>query len=250
MHKTGLCSALALQALIPLSAHAQGAPNQDGFSAGVIATVGVSPYVGEDTRFGGFPLISYRKGPFSIGFQGISYEFARSEQLTFSVGVSPRFTGLEDPDGSALVGIDRDFTIDAFLGLDVALGQGVSIETTVRQELTGEHDGQEVELELGYATFVGGTGLSFSAGTKYQSSDLANYTWGVFANEVIAGRPAYDTGDVFIPFVSVGAARPISEKLTLIGNIRADFLPDAVSDSPIVDESTPVSLGVGLSYKF
>ncbi|MEM6589011.1 MAG: MipA/OmpV family protein [Pseudomonadota bacterium] len=250
MHKTVLCSVLALQALIPLRADAQGAPNQDGFSLGLIATVGVSPYVGEDTEFGGFPLVSYRQGPFSIGFQGVSYEFASSEQLTFSVGVSPRFTGLEDPDAAELAGIDRDFTIDAFLGLNLDLGQGVSMETTFRQEVTGEHDGQEVEIEVGYGTVAGRTGLQFSAGTKYQNSDLANYTWGVFADEVIAGRPVYDTGDVFVPFLSVGAARPLSENLTLIGNIRADFLPDAVSDSPIVDESTPVSLGVGLSYKF
>ncbi|MEO0569242.1 MAG: MipA/OmpV family protein [Pseudomonadota bacterium] len=240
----------ALQAFLSLSAHAQSAPNQDGFSAGVIVTWGVSPYVGEDSDFGVLPLLAYRKGPFSIGVQGVSYDLYQSDPLTFSLGVSPRFTGLEDPDSAELAGIDRKITADVFLGLDYDLGQGFNMEATFRQEVTGEHDGQEIQLELGYATLLQRTGLSIEAGVKWQSSDLANYTWGVRTAEAIAGRPAFDADDVVIPYLSVGAARPISRNLTLLGSIRADFLPDGASDSPIVEESTTVNLALGLSYKF
>jgi len=119
-----------------------------------------------------------------------------------------------------------------------------------RQEFTGEHDGQEAVLGLGYGTQVGKVGLEFSAGAAWQSADLSAFIWGVSASEALGGRPAYAPGDAVIPFAAVNAFYPLNDNWTLIGTARADFLPNEVSNSPIVDEDNIFSLILGVTYSF
>lgn len=251
MHKPAiLVAAIAIQAALAERVDAQQSQSRNSFSIGLIGVYGTNPYIGEDDDITPLPLIEYRADRFTIGTRGLSYEVFQGEQLSFSTGITPRFSGLADTDAPELAGIDREITADAFLGMEYRFGNGFSAEATLRQEITGEHDGQEIHIELGYGTQLGQFGVSLAAGAKWQSADLANYTWGVMPSEAIAGRAAYDTGDVTIPYLSISSARQINENWTIIGSVQAEFLPSEVADSPIVDEDSLLSVVLGVSYNF
>lgn len=239
---------VALTLATPVIAQEDGP--RDGWSLGLVAAVATNPYLGEDTEIFPYPALTYRRGPFSIGTFGVEYDFYATERLTFSAGLVPRFTGLFSTDAPELDGIDRKVTGDVALGLEYDLGSGFGADITYRQEFTGEHDGQELVLDLGYGTQIGRVGLEFSAGAAWQSEDLSAFIWGVSPSEARAGRPAYAPGDVIIPYAAVNAFVPLNENWTLIGTARADFLPSDVSDSPIVDEDDIYSLILGVTYSF
>ena len=241
-------TALLLMALVT-PAVAQEGP-RDGWSIGVVTAISTNPYIGEGTDALPYPALIYRKGPFSIGTFGVEYDVYESESLTFSAGLVPRFTGLVSTDAPELEGIEREVTGDVALGLEYDIGSGFSADLTFRQEFTGEHDGQEVILDLGYGTQVGKVGLELSAGAAWQSSDLSAFIWGVSASEARAGRPAYAPGDAIVPFAAVNAFYPLNDNRTLIVTAQADFLPSEVSDSPIVDEDDIYSLILGVTYSF
>lgn len=240
--------AIAMTALATPAVSQEGP--RDGWSVGLVTAIATNPYLGEGTDVFPYPALTYRKGPFSIGTFGVEYDVYASDRLTLSAGLVPRFTGLFSTDAPELDGIERKVTGDVALGLEYDIGSGLRADLTFRQEVTGEHDGQEVVLDLGYGTRVGRVGLEFSAGAAWQSEDLTSFIWGVSASEARPGRPAYAPGDAIIPFAAINAFVPLNENWTLIGTARADFLPGEVSDSPIVDEDDIFSLILGVTYSF
>lgn len=80
------------------------------------------------------------------------------------------------------------------------------------------------------------------------SEDLSEYVYGVRASDT--GFAPYAPGDVFIPYINVGTIFPLTERVNLVGNLRAEFLPDEVFDSPIIDDDITIGGLVGLSMRF
>jgi len=248
-------NSIALAVLIGialLAGHARATPatEPDGWSLGAIVALGTNPYIGEDTQIEPYPLITYRSGPFSIGTLGLTYDLYHTDQWLLTTGITPRFSGLFNTDAPELEGIDRDVTADLFFKASYQVNSSVDTSLRLRQEITGDHDGQELTVDLGYSTRLDTTDLRLSAGASWQSAELGTYIWGVRPFEARAGRPSYDTGDVIIPFLAVEAERPITDRWALIGNLRADLLPNDVTDSPIVDEDTLIVIGLGAVYRF
>lgn len=249
--KISLCAALVTwMALWTAPAAAQDAGAPDGFRLGVFGAYSTNPYVGEGNQFQALPLVSYRKGRFSAGTLGLSYDLARTDRVTLTAGITPRFSGLYDSNAAELDGIERKITGDAFVELGYQLGNGFDVTGVLRQEVTGEHEGQELRLALGYGTQFGRTSMRFAAGAQWQSDALANYMWGIRSSEARVGRSAYDSGTVVIPYLLVEGRRPLSGKWDLVGSMRADLLPSEVSDSPIVDQDNLLTVGLGVAFQF
>lgn len=233
---------------VPASAQDNREP--DGWRIGLLGAVATNPYIGEDTEVLAYPLISYRKGPLSIGTVGIEYDIYQDDDgLSFSAGLLPRFSGLFSTDAPELDGIDRKVTGDLALKFGYDFG-AFDTGLTMRQEVTGEHNGHELILDIGYGTRVSNVLLDFSAGAALQSKDLSAYIWGVSQAEARAGRPAYAPGQVITPFASVRAVMPINQRWVLIGSLRADFLPSEISNSPIIDQDDIFGATLGFSYSF
>lgn len=223
---------------------------QDGWSIGLLTAYATNPYIGEDTELVPYPLITYRNGPFAAGTFGITYDFVQSDALRLTAGVTPRFIGLLSTDASELDGIDRELTADFQLTAAYAFSEALETELTYRKEITGEHDGQSLDWQIGYTAVVGDMFLNATVGASWQSEDLANYVWGVAPSEGRAGRAAYDVGDVVIPFVEASALLPLSDHWTMIAALRADMLEGAITNSPIIDRDELVSVTIGLEYRF
>ncbi|MEM8656984.1 MAG: MipA/OmpV family protein [Pseudomonadota bacterium] len=242
-----LCACLlAALALVATPSLAQ---QPTGFTLGVGVGIGNDPYIGDDTEISPVPLIRYQGENFSVGFDGITYQVLQRDAFTLSGIAAPRIFGLVFADADELDGIDRDITVD--LGISARYDSGFLFGgAKFLQEVTGEHDGQELTLELGTRIPLGPVPLSLSAGVDYQTESLSRYLWGVRGSEAIAGRDAYSPDGVLIPFVSASAFYPVSSNVSLTLGARAQFLPDEVTDSPIVDEDQVYTGFLGIGYRF
>lgn len=233
-----------------LAAQAGSAPGEpDGWSLGLSVVSDTNPYIGQDPDVLPIPLIRYRNGPFDISTNGIAYDVLDRQGWTLTVAARPRFSGLINTDGPLLDGIDRRVTGDLALEARYDIGLAFA-ELAFRQEFTGESDGQEVRLNAGVRSQIGAVGLRLGAGLAWQNGDLSQYIWGVSSGEARPGRPAYAPGDVLIPNVTIGARYAINDRWSLLGTIRADFFPDAITDSPIIADSTLIAGGIGFLYRF
>ncbi len=245
-------SAVILFALFPGFLAAQERPAEgdtDGWSLGLSVLSDTNPYIGQEADVLPIPLISYRRGAFEVSTNGVSYELLDRNAWSLTVAARPRFSGLISTDGPLLDGIDRRVTGD--LALEARYDIGFAFAgLAFRQEFTGESDGQEVRLNAGVRGRFGALGLRLGAGLAWQNGDLSQYIWGVSSGEARPGRPAYAPGDVLIPNVTAGARYSINDNWSVLATIRSDFFPDAVTDSPIIADSTLIAGGIGLLYRF
>ena len=248
MTKTHMPLAIILTTIATAPAWAQ--EPAPGFSVGVAAGFSSDPYVGEDSQVRALPVLRYQADSFSIGTDGIYADILVRDPIELEFVALPRFSGLDDPDAVELAGIDRDITLDAGLRLTYGLAPRTDLSATLLQEVTGEHDGQELELELSNTLMLGRLPVSLAAGLSWKSGDLGTYMYGVYAAEATGGRPAYEVGDTITPYVSVSSGFPVSDRVTVFGAIKAEFLDDKISDSPIVDDDEVISGILGISYSF
>ncbi|APX13460.1 hypothetical protein BWR18_18585 [Tateyamaria omphalii] len=210
-----------------------------------------SIFTGEGSDVQALPLLRYESERFGVGIpEGLRVTVFSNPQVRLSGVISPRFSALDDPDSAFLDGIDRDITVDGGAQLRYSFARGTQLQLRAVTELTDEHGGQEISAELSQAIPLGRTPLLVSAGLTWLSDDLARYSYGVLASEALAGRPEYDPGDVIIPHIALTSVFPINDRVNLVGSVRAEFLPDEVTDSPIVDEDIGVSTFLGLTYQF
>lgn len=241
-------AAIAALIALALPVSAQDAPT--GAYIGGFLGLSNDPYVGDPNSLSGLPIIGYRGDTFSIGTDGAFATVAEGDRSEVEVFLRPRFFALVDPDAANLAGIDRDITLDAGLNYTLDLSDRTSLDVSVAQEITGEHDGQEIDLRLTQGFALGGLPVGVYAGATWRSSELSSYLFGVAPGEAIAGRPAYALGATTTPYVGINTFIPLSSTTRLFGGVQADFLTRETEDSPIVDDGTTLSLGVGIQFSF
>lgn len=241
---------VVLAALLALALPASAQDGPAGLYGGGFVGLSTDPYVGESTSATGIPIIGYRGDTFSIGTDGAFATVMEGERAEVEVFLRPRFFALIDPDAPELAGIDRDITLDAGIGYSLDLSDRTSFDVSVAQEITGEHDGQEVDLRLTRGLAMGGLPIGVYAGATWRSSELSSFLFGVRPGEAIAGRPAYALGATTTPYVGINTSIPLSQSTRLFGGVQADFLSREVEDSPIVDDGTTFSLGLGIQFSF
>ncbi len=238
-----LCLAMAI------SAQAQEVP--EGFSVGIGIGAGNSAYLGEDDVANLLPIVRYDSAAFSVGLpQGLRLTVLDRNDFRLSAVVSPRLSEIDNADADVLDGLDREITIDGGLRMTYSLSPQTRLTFGAVTELTDEHDGQEVSVGVTQILRAGSLPVILGAGARWQSSDLGRYLYGVRASEVTATRPEYTPDDAILPYISIGSLMPVSDTVRLTANLRADFLPETVTDSPIIDEDVKVGFLVGVIYNF
>ncbi len=238
-----------------LSIFAAPAAAQDraqGVSVGLGVAAGNGIFVGGDGEAGVLPSIRYDSDAVSVGLaDGLRVTLFEQDALRFSAIVAPRFSAIDISDSPALDGFDREITADGGVQLRYSLGGGAAITARAVTELTDEHGGSEFALSISQPAPIGGIPVRFGAGVTWQSEDLAAYNFGVTPADAAASTFApYNPGAVLIPHISVGASIPLSDRVSLVGSVRAEFFPDDITDSPIIDEDIGVGAFLGISYSF
>lgn len=221
----------------------------DGLRLGVGASYGGSVYRGADATVGAIPLLRYESETFSISGEGLGLKLVSGSSWNLKALARPRLRPFETDDAPILGGMERDHTLDLGGALRFPLVEGADFEVRFLQEVTGEHDGQEVMISL-TQSIRGPLPVRATVGASWASEALSGYLFGVDASEARVGRPAYDPGNTLTPFVSLGTGVAIAENIGIIGGVRLTAHPDATTGSPIVDEDYSFSAFTGIAYEF
>lgn len=216
------------------------------------AIISSKPYEGMDAKVYPVPLFAYEGK--RLYFRGLTGGYWLFTWNGVSMGpvLQPRFDGYDEEDSSALRGMDdRDWSVDGGAGVswltDVGLF-GLAFVT----DLLGRHNGQE--LEFSYTVRFKWADFDFipSAGMRWKSENLVDYYYGVQADEVrfnpAPARLAYDGDDAVDPYIRMAVRRKLLPRWSLLAAAQYEWLDDAITDSPIVDEGYEASFLLGLLY--
>lgn len=214
---------------------------------------------GTDAKQGLVPLISAEYGHWLIGKDGIvSYSLLSEEDFGLSMGVNYRndgydtdklmssekstdvvFNGYDSPEG------DFTFKVDSYWKF---------VNLSVEQDISGHSKGLTADLGIEVPIFNIGRDFMVQARATmhWQSSDYANYIYGVSAKQVdeTVGRTAYTLGSVTNYSLGLSAFYQINNNWNLIASAQYTKLDDAITDSPLIGDDKITGAFIGASYTF
>lgn len=260
---------LSLLLSVPVLAQAQSGVTADvaaregesRWQIGVGASVSESPYAGEGTRLRPVPWITYEgEWLFWRGIGGGVHLFRR-HGFALDALLSARMDGFDIDDLGrrelARNGLDADLLEDRDDGADagVALswrGRAGELKLQALADITDASGGYELSLDYGYQWRLGRTVLIPSVGARWMSKDLAGYYYGTFEQEQARGVPAYRPDAALVPQVKFSVLQPLGDKWRLFGSVGYRFLPDTLSDSPLLEpgRSGSGNVQIGVSRGF
>ena len=243
----GLVLLIAVAALsLPGGAQAEGLH----YSIGILAGAGQSPFDADETNTGLIPDILIEGERFSFGTSGLTFDVLERGGLTVSARLAPRWFAADPSDVAGLEHLKRDIPIEAGLSARLALGN-VTAEVEALHDVSDTHGGTAVTTALS-------TGISVSdrftvgarLGATWMDADLATYSYGVLPGEATGSLPAYRVKASVIPSISLNASYALSDTVSLTGGLETSFLPESVTNSPIVKRETVTSVMLGMRYEF
>lgn len=211
-------------------------------------------YRGMESEIQPVPFLLYENGPLELqAYNGIHAAFSllQSEYFAISVfGSLDMNAGYDPGDSVYLKGMDE---LETLYGAGVALEAGYDgweVELSFHQDFSGEHDGQEVELGLGYRWWMLGFECRPNVSITWMSDEVVDYFYGVSAREARTDRPAYSPKSAFEFEAQLMIERPFLENFTWVGLVEISTFDGEINDSPIVGEDYEFSAVVGVAYSF
>jgi outer membrane scaffolding protein for murein synthesis (MipA/OmpV family) len=124
----------------------------------------------------------------------------------------------------------------------------VNIDLFASTDLLGVYKGQQYELKFSYSFVTPKLQIVPQLEFVHQSEDLVDYYYGVTDAEIAPGRPAYAPGAATTPRLSVDVNWRIHPTWYVYAGTSVDFLPDEITNSPIVDKETSWGAHIGIGY--
>ena len=184
------------------------------------------------------------------GHRGRIHKFLSDYNLTASIAMKPRMAPYSDGDTDLLTGMKRNSSLDLSVTGTMNIARGTTLILEAATEVTGEHNGQELDFSVRQFVPGFGTPVFLTAGVKRQNANLASFLYGVEASEEVATRRTYSTGTVLLPYISANTIYGLSDSISLFGNTGLTIYPKKVLNSPIINERTSLNLIGGLAFTF
>lgn len=212
------------------------------------------PLKGVDAKVYPLPFYMYQGKAFSMRGLSASYEVFGDETWAIRGLVKFRTDGYDSDDSSDLAGMsDRRNSLDAGAELWLKNSWG-NIGLDWLTDVLGNHNGHEARLTyvrpVRAALGIKKLALRPMLGLSWRSSNLNNYYYGVRAREATGNRTAYKSGDSVNPYVGIGLDYQLAERWSIFSLFRNEWLGSDITDSPIVDQHSKISIILGLLYRF
>lgn len=229
-------------------------------SMGLGVFLSQSPYAGADSSVSPIPLVNYDEGRLFI--RGLTGGMHLHERDGFGLDtiISARFDGIDADDFGrnelAENGIDRDLLENRDDGVDLGLratwqGSAGELQASAQGDVSSASEGFELALEYGYPLHMAGATVTPSVKVSHMSDDLANYYYGILADEEARGVMSYRPGSVAVPSLAVGISKLFGRSLLLNAGASYQHLPGNLSDSPLAgSDAGQFGMKVGLSWVF
>lgn len=198
------------------------------------------------------PFFDVRYDRFFITGANIGVDVISEDSITLSLFVNPF-------DGFAIKPSKMD---DAYDSIDerktqIALGTILSYnmpeyDLTALVSISGGERGYKGETRLVRPVrLTDSFTLIPSVVANYYSSDYTDYYFGVDRDE-LGGKiyHTYSPEDAYSLGLNLAAEYYLTDKITLLAFLSADKFSEEIGDSPIIDNSTLIKMGVGAKYSF
>jgi outer membrane protein len=164
--------------------------------------------------------------------------------------VTVDFAAAQAPLSDARVTIpDRDYAAE--LGLELlADGRWGMLQIAAFHDVSGTHEGYEVEFDYGYGWRNQRFYVEPSFGLSFKSEDLNNYYWGVPADNIGTVLPGYTAGSGVNAFARLQFSYQITRNWSFSFVGEVERMNDEAADSPIVEEQNVFGYFAGLAYRF
>jgi MipA family protein len=243
----GLFLVVALSVLsLPGNAQAEGLR----YSFGLLAGAGQSPFEKDGTDTGLIPDFLIEGDRFSFGTSGLTYDVVQGGDFTLSARLAPRWFAADATDVAGLEQLKRDVAIEAGLSARFAFGS-FAAELEALQDVSDTHGGMAVNAALSAGLSVSDRlTIGAKAGATWMDADLATYSYGVLPAEASSSLAAYRVKASVIPTIGINVSYAVADHVSLTGGMETSFLPESVTDSPIVKRDTLTSVMIGMRYQF
>lgn len=221
-----------------------------GVGAGVIGRS--SPYVGSDsTVLKPIPAITYNGERLQWLGPSLQYGLFGTGRWRLAASASYRIGVYEQADSPALAGMgDRDSTLMAGLGFRFEIPGGVNLSLRYEHDVLDRIGGGAATARLSKGFQAGWLRLVPQLQINWLSADLTNYDFGVSPSAAMLTRPAYNTGSSVSYEAGLGAFVELTENWRILLNVSTEFLPDEITDSPIVAEDHVIKGFAAITYVF
>lgn len=194
--------------------------------------------------------LEYHGEKLNLDHENISYKLFEKNSLSFDVLAKSRIRGFEEDHDKLFEGMeDRDPALElgGRVSMNHALGR-VSLELLADPDTA--HEGELAILELDRTYQMGGWSIKPTVGVTWQSEEVTDYYYGVRDSEVTASRAAFKGESAIIPHVDVDFVTNLGKNWKAGLNLDYQYLPDEITDSPLVDDSKSLSLSGRVAYFF
>ena len=219
-------------------------------AAGGMLFVERSLYSGGDDRVTLLPLVIAQLGPVYLRGPSLGlYVYAR-ERLTVATGISLDLRDTDRGDSPQLADmaeLDRAVLGELKASFDADWGD---VSLSFAADISGAHDGWIARLAWNESHPIGRFDVKPEVGFEWQDAKVNRYYYGVGAADVTATRPLYRPDAGFGFDLGVTVAYPFAERHTLRLEAAMEFVPDEVSDSPIVARDSVGRISAGYIFRF
>lgn len=221
-----------------------------GVGAGVITRS--SPYVGSDTTvLQPIPAITYNGERLQWLGPNVRYGFLGSGPWRLAASASYRIGAYEEDDSPILAGMgDRESTLMAGLALRLELPGGIRMLLDYEYDVLDRIGGGAAKARVSKGFQAGWLRIRPQLQVNWLSEDLANHDFGVPQGAATSERPAYDVGSSVSYEAGFTSFIELTEDWRVVLNLSAEFLPDEVTDSPIVAEDSVIKGFAAITYVF
>ncbi|MBE0377932.1 MipA/OmpV family protein [Pseudoalteromonas prydzensis] len=149
-----------------------------------------------------------------------------------------------------LTPIERNLSYLAGLSSGLKLPGDSWLELALLQDITGVHNGHEVQINGYKSVEVLGGLFGFEAGANYKSSDLIEYYYTIAPTEALTRLTKYELQSAINYHFKLAYEYPINEQLSVDLQLKHTWLDRELAKNPIINENGYFSGFAGVTYHF
>jgi len=242
-----------LSILIPILSCGTQAIAEDDFSFAIMPVVysQQSIYDGGENNTGFFPIPELRwKNMFFSGGK-IGATVLKYQDLSLDVSIGGDYMGDTDRGDSKklkdMIDLDNVFTANIDLNYESEIG---SVNFGYAQDISNKHKGYSLTAGYNYTFEFGQFFVEPSIAVTYASDDVADYYYGVTAQDVTADRALYKIDETVNYEASLAAGYAINENSVVMAFVNYTKYDKDIKNSPIVSDDKALAYGIGYRYQF
>ncbi|MEJ6472826.1 MipA/OmpV family protein [Pseudoalteromonas piscicida] len=147
----------------------------------------------------------------------------------------------------------RKWALDGGILAHWLVNDEIKISASWLTDITNTYQGYNADIGVSYRFRFDQSPNAYAlikAGVKWKSRQLVDYYYGIDKADTLNRELWYNAGSSFQPYVSFAYSYPISKSWTFKFNAKYQQLDDAMTDSPIVEDSYSATVFVGGKYEF